>query len=726
MKKKIEKTVKNILLLTLCLFLFSCEEEQDFFEPEQNKPTSSVMAITYNDKTYSTVSSVYQIDLNLDESLQSRSTYQLNFKHLYQEQETNGKWTFGSDNLKLSEITENSCKIDGSQLTGLGTYSIKATSSISEQFDKIFIINTISSVAEIAVKYEIQPEYRKNNLNFTDEMISGTITRFTKELTLAAGAVYNFKVCDISASSLPVSNITTSKSNSNVIVREIYGNTAEVVCKQADNVDINFTVKIGNSDVSLSFNIKLKDISNSTLHTVETKQDTEQIISLNKNTEQEQDREYTYLIETNSVSDGRVLQFSIDYEIWDRNTEEQYLKTPAMEIPKNKTVNWFQHSAPTYSFEEKELFELEVDGVSGKFKIKPINDTTYFIEENGEQVLKNLHCYLYVKYAEDSNTTYRYRWRIMIGGILEELKLSTVQPETGEETEIKNDIAIRENDQSGWIFRANYVPETTQNNKTLWYIASSKNKVLWYDIDGRFYAPAPVQNGSIANKVLNMMEGKAYPEYEPYRLSAFDVAGNQFEAYYYYYQESDEGFSDLWTTYNSLGQDIVLVALNIETKHCCCVGIKDLGDKQIIVKSLAEPPIEYKSIQNGKTIKTGYESTDKIQKFPNTLVDGYLNFRTFYMKVDEELKLEISSSFKMENLDVYGSGDAREILPNITADLDLNGMSGEIKLQTYYNMLDGEQKNDKIYNSCITDGVIVYIVINNTYKILLRIVIYDL
>ena len=326
-----------------------------------------------------------------------------------------------------------------------------------------------------------------------------------------------------------------------------------------------------------------------------------------------------------------------------------------------------------------------------------------------------------MKYAEDDVSVYRQKWRIMIGGKLEGLEMVLVDPSNGVEKTLESDISVREGDETGWIFRAKYIPSTAENRRTLWYLASSKTTARYYSGDFYFDAPVPLSDtGSDKNRqrVLNMMQEGSYPYME---LSAYqDENGQPFIAYKYFLDDAEDGCSDLWATYNSLALDVVLVALNIDEKRFSTVGIKDISDKLITVKSLNA---NAKSMVYGSY--TGYENGD-IQEYPNTIASGYETVRTFYMDYRETLKIRLDSSFKMMSLDVWGDSSAREIFPSIVADLDESGLFGVVRLQTLYSLLSATEEKEQAKSGCLTEeGVLLYVKIDNKYVLKLRIVVHE-
>lgn len=691
-------------------------------------PDRASLFVDFDDKQTEVRGAVMQMTFDSDSEEDRKKTLKISCVYYKDNKETPGAWEFSSEDTRLYNIESSSCMMDCSSLA-LGMYTIKARSLFSPEFDKVFIVNAVSALDDVVIDYKIQDKYKLDGFAYDESMASGTITRYTREVVLISGASYDMTVRDASESrGIPVPGLTLSMEGDGIAVREAYGALFELVCSSRDGAQGTLDARVGNSDLGIKCKIITKDISESRLEEYDLALVPEKVISLVANSSDDPDRSYSYRIVTNSVLPDREVVFSVDYLRIGEEEERMFANGGRYSPDVNDDVHWFSLSTLSKTWEldgvETGLFSVECDGATGVFSITPRVDTVWTDEDGVE---RNLHCYLYVKYPEDAPEICRYRYRIMVGGCLEDVVMLTVDPESGEEQALDGDIAVREGDETGWILRASCVPTTTENTQTLWYLSDSKKEYLWQDKEGNsFKAPRPVDSGDIRNKVLNMMvrTGEEYAGLSDFICDA--LAGEFFSPVFYWLDDAEGGRSDLWCTYNSLGTDLVVVAFNTAQKIYACIAIKDLGDKQIIVKSLqgtAEPPLY------DKGLSTGYSSGDTVQEYPMTVVEGHEGERTFYMKYDDNLVVEFSSSFKIQDMSAYGDIGARSVFPILDPSVSEDGLSGYLSLRT---LLANEQnpsaeRMEEIRRQCVQvagDGVNVYVVFDTKYKVKLRIVIY--
>ena len=702
--------------------VFSVAEEETFVGRDSTAPDSSLIRVAYAGRTLETRGGVYQLEVDRDAPGFATETVGVELHHLKDGADCAYGWTFTSPDIRINNISSNGFSISCAEMSRPGSYTINAKSEVSDALDKVLIVNCRSALSEIAASYVMEESFVNHDLSYDSGMLQGVVTRFTRSITLVAGAEYRFSVYDPSGKTTEIGEVSVTRSGEVVSVREYYDNTFRLLCKVADGGESEIEVSVLASSASLKFKVLLSDNSETTVSPVSEKTERENCISLVRN-ENGEDKSYTYKVETVSSVAGRVLEFSIDMETWTREAEEAAAESPYFKPEKNDpgAVHWLCNSTEYRTFEGKTLFKVDFDGQSGTFSITPRANTVYTHSKSLQE--KNLHCYIYVKYAEDDPTVYRQKWRIMIGGCLETLELVTGDPSSGSETLVERDIAVREDSETGWIFRARYVPSTTERQDTLWYLSSSKDPVRYRCGESYFDAPAPLSSvpaDKNRQKVLNFLQEASVPFTA---LSAYvSDYGDPFVAYKYFYDSAEEGYSDLWTTYNSLALDVVLVALNVDERKYCTVGIKDTGDKLITVKSLNG---------NAKALVynefTGYDDGD-VQQYPNTVVSGFEGERTFYMDLRETLRLCLQSSFKITSFDVWGDSRAREIFPSVASDLEETGLFATIRLQTLYTMLDtaSESSREEARRLCLErEGVILYAKINNKYVVKLRIVVHE-
>ena len=355
------------------------EEKNELFDFTENAPDSAVLAVSIGGVKTETRSGVYQVDYNKDNADLLSESYVVELKHMKGEEECNYNWTFTSDDIKIYNISGRSFSIPCALMTHLGTYTVKAQSEAGREYDKVFIINCKTELNEIIATYSVEPEYINPALDYEEGMLEGTITRFTKKITLISGAVYNFTVLDPSGKNTGINDLNISKTSEIVLLREFYDNSFQLVCKVADGVETELNISVAGSNANLGFNVALKDISVSRLYLLNEEEKREEHISLTKNTSAEPEKSYTYKIETISSLKNRTLEFSLDFEDWGRDAEEEAAISPFFKAERreNRDIHWLCNSSAYRTFEDKTLFKFDVDGIEGTFTITPRNNTVF-------------------------------------------------------------------------------------------------------------------------------------------------------------------------------------------------------------------------------------------------------------------------------------------------------------------------------------------------------------
>ena len=397
-------------------------------------------------------------------------------------------------------------------------------------------------------------------------------------------------------------------------------------------------------------------------------------------------------------------------------------------MKKNDSAIWLKKSSLNYSYDSKSIYSISFDGITKTFSITTTKNETKRIYKNKEV---NLHTYLYVKYEDDEN--YRWKYRIIIGGVMEGIQLFDVVSTTEEEL-LNNDIEIKEGDKYQFKIRAKFVPTTIRgNNDNIWYISGDPLKIGTYSYNSASYeAPVPTgKNDERANALrLSLTENPA-----------LNFDGMDF--YKYYESSAVNGIDDITVKDNLTGESVYLVCLNKATKKYATVRITDVAEKEITVKSIASnsnAPTSYKevvsfndsnnSISATRVVnvsvngKTGFE-----QVYPNTIQVGYESSRTFYQKLNSTLILQLESNFDIEDISVIPDSDASSVFAAYTTTISSNGLEGTVNLPTKYSQITKMDESDRnmIQRDCLShpNGVYLTLRINSKYDLKIRVIVYN-
>lgn len=725
------KNIYVIFILFLLFLFIGCPVAQDL---EDDIPVSSEMTMSFGNVTLSTSDSIYEYTINVDQIENISGYIIINAYHIFgDELKTLDKgFTFSCDDLELLYPTQNTCMIDYVGIRNLGSYTIYAKSKINSSFDKYFVLNITSNLKNISVSYKIQNSYLKDNLSYTDEMKEGTITEITKEISLCAGAIYDFIVNDKSGNNYTIKDVNIKSSSSYVFMRNLRGNSGEIVCRQMDKQSCDLDFYVGKTEVSLRVKVNLIDNSTSSIEQValdSTK--AEKVLSFVPNPVSELDRHFDYQININQVGDNNTdLLFSTDFYNWTEEAENNYLDNPYYTVSQNPNPSWLTRSVMSYVFDGEVKYNIEVDGILKTISIIPLKDTVFTSQNHG---VKNLHTYIYVRYATDPANTYRWRWRIMVGGELEGIDLY-IHSSSGDKEIENNLIDIREGDLVSWIFRAQYRPAVTANHRTLWYLAESDEKAD-YILDNGVTAslPVPTSYNSPTNKTLYFFDGKTTER----------TFGNLTVYYYKLDENTENGISDLWTNYGTVGIDCKLVVVNLESGYYNSVDIKNYAKQTVVLKGISQVNSSGgilisenipKSVTSKKavnklesvTIDTGYPGTISVQEYPYT--DRYDRCRTFFASVDSRLVLTFETNFDIESFSITSDINANDTFSPPVSFLNDNKREVKIVINTRYF----DAKNDgsidevdkiEIKNNNPIDDTLFTVKINN-YTVYVKVVVY--
>lgn len=643
-----------------------------------------------------------------------------------------------------------------SSLKRLGSYVITATYN---NLTSSFLLNIISNVEDIKLEYEILAEYNDSNLYpaLTGEIVSGEITPYDSDKDLARGGVYKITAKDIADDETnTIGQIVAESDDNNVAyIRNIVGATCYLVVQGKERETVRITVALGNTSIKRVFILTVKDVG---ITIIEKKviipSSDEMEISLTQSGEEE-----TYILKEKNFVSNRLL-YSIDAEkVYQQRYYDGSVKEYIPEI--NPDAHWTERTTFSWSWEDNGYDTLYTGFTYWQAHITG-NEITFIQNEdrsirrdtvfNFNSEDKNLHSYIYVKY--DTDTVWRFKIRVYIGGVLDELKIEL--EENGAYRDIdEGKITINIGDKMSYRLKVSGTPKTSWIGKSyVFYLSSSVEEDVFLDKKGyRFKAPRPSKsdNDSVyATRKANI------------RLDIWNTLDVNESAYTEIMSGSPATFETehSWqidnTTTDNLnfsvvisgnGTDFVLVVMEKSTHKYITLTVEDTAEKVFVLKSVSggiqtNENGKYRLIdKNCDFVKYGYdykkidsqeEAIDNLkfvekdtvyyntggnlanitQTYPQT-ADGYM--RKFYIDMEKTLKLDFDSNFEIYDIQFvplspnayqYG-GDIITSINYVSSD-DIQGQfgyGGSIYFKSAYASMDGQNKfyNNQLPLEAMTD-----------------------
>ena len=774
---------KISIILTLALLFFSCNNAE--------LADSSTISATFNGNDYEE-----SLTINVDdENTNLNGFITITAVHMKSEEKVYSKgFDFSSEDLSLIVDDDNTCRINAAEIQYLGTLVVYAKSRINSKFDKTFIINLESSLSSIKINYSLVNDNSK--LNLDTSLKSGVINSLTKELTMVKGGNYNLEVLseDETYEGSIKTIIPSSADTSSFIFSSITGNTCLLSVIGKDKAQAKITINVGRTKIKLDFYVEIKDVSKESISPYKITKKSEKNICLLANGSEDPDKSYDYQVNIEDVVDGRALQFSINAENITATRDapvgskyqykkgdllemgtlkfEQYIKdNPAEDLEINEDADWYNEFNAEFKGEkdnsgtivEQTFYKISFSRISKVFSIIPLEDTVWM---DGSE---NLHSYLYMKYEDDEN--YRWKYRILIGGVLEGMQFVLVESNTSEEEEeiVDNTITIQDGDTTGWIFRLKYIPTTYKDNETYFYIGSASSTYGYTILNKTINLPIPAgmtkDNKKVdesLNKTINLSGlTSATDDVNGDAIPTTDTTSNLKVKQYVKFDKSDLGYHNLWATYGNNGEDISITAINsasgenttiyIKNKQTSSItvksvkgGLREAGEKSRVYSEGSVPKevyvAPYTTRKSGSStiytmkasLSTNYNNS-YIQEYPNTLKEDAITARTFYTSINSDLDIKVDSYFNISSSYVrFGEDAAKYITSAEITESVLTKNSITLTITTRYkSLLATTTSTYPDFGSCLTDkyGTYLYLTIigenNETYTIPLRIIIYS-
>ena len=672
------KNIKYILFALFVLLAFSCKNSLE--------ATSSTLTCTYNNEEYDYLDG---ISLNVDEQ-ELAGYFVFKAQHLLDGTVVDKGFEFSSEDVDIIAIDKNTCRVVASEIKYLGDLRVYAKSEIASKFDKTFTISLKSNLKSISLGYTLTNE---TSLVLDEAYKSGTINSLTKKVSLAKGGCYTLEVVAGEENASIKSIVPKTSDTEAVFFSSVIDNTCLMTITGQEGDIVKITVQVGRSSIKLDFYLEIKDLAEHSISQIVLSSKQEDTLCFLANTDDWLDKSYTYQIKIDDIQDTRNLQFSVQAEeivavrdnpasstytykkgdtlqLGTLQAEQYILDNPAEEWQIKKNALWvqeqqFEVKSQDDLGQEQVNFKVNLNANARTLEITPLIDTVW------NSNTRNYHLYVYMKFSEDES--WRWKYRIMVGGVFESMELYTI--ENAAETLISQDIEITDDSQVGWTFRVKYTPSTFAENETYFYLADPTNFGK-YLIDGEEVSlPKPLgatDNRKNCLSYSSKQEGSA-------TLSGLTLSE------YAYFPSNENGYHDIYTNYFSTGEDVKLVWFNKNEKAYISVILKNKQSASVILKSegtysdgtytgynyiktVINKSITIKDNSNNFITDTNLTKNymnsagsyiTSIQEYPRTCTDT-LGERRYFLPLNGYVELTISCSFALESveleLDSQGEG----------------------------------------------------------------------
>ena len=672
------KYLKLLLFSILAFMLFSCGDVAD----------ESTLSVTFQGKEYTE-----DFTINIDaEDTKFTGDIAISAKHYKKATDTQTKdgFEFSCDKVEVnqSSLTEGYIRTD--DMVYLGNYTIKAKSLVSSSLDKSITIRVVSNLKSFTLSY---------NCDKTKE--NGTIINSYSKLTLERGQSYIFTATPNDGASIKTL-LCQTENDKIVYFNNIENNTFFLNTAGLENSQVKVTIKAGYTEIALPFYVEIKDTSDAEIVDYIDTSIPDKVLSFKANPTENLDLSYKYQLDITTFDDNRDIKFSTDAvkiiaEVDSKSSTEypniEYKKgetllpgTLAFErymidypntIPQvNEDANWY--SRIEYSVygqnddltSTTQLYKVEMNGIERTFTIKPLADTIW------KDGTLNRKCYLYFKWDDD--TSYRWKVRIIIGGVFDSLDLFQVKD--GKEISLGEDGYIQKVGESiNWKLRARYNPTTFEDNETIFYLASS-NKTKKYELHGGNY-DLPIPISSEDTLLLSTLTFKDIGIGKEIITSY--INGNFELKQGVKCDKNDDGLHDIDIQMSNNGETIYIVALSTSTLTYKCIKVSSDIEAESINKSISnygsiDKTSRNRSILNlnekcyvlnnytsktpTQTNTTTYKAGLDYQGYPQTISDYNKNYRKFYLPINSEMTLQMATNFEIENITLSYKGDAEHYL----------------------------------------------------------------
>ena len=751
------------ILLFLCfsffaILNFSCHHYVDFADFEvylagekinAENPTSYTINLDAVDKS----SLILDLKVKLYKYDSEHFANQTDFRSSY-----SYEFTASSLSVKFQSVGNDGFekRVDLSSLP-VGTYKFYAKmidppTNKEDWYNFSYTITITSGLQHLQASYSLDSIYRVSNIDYQEEELEGLVYFKNNNINLVANSSYSFEVSDYTGQIQNIQSLVISSSDElNTEIQYTQGTAFFKVYFSGANKDkITLTISIAQKrEVYLQLNISLIDRSSQSLVLQEQFEEKDTILSFTANPPDYQNKEYSYILETNTPQ-YVVKQpvFSIDVEEWNNEEEQRFLSCQQNHTKFTPTYNenptWYTASEFIITKDNEVKFKVRFDGTNRSVIITPLADT---ISQDGTY---NLHTYIYWKWKDEKDILYRGKYRIMVGGVLDSISLFRVTEKQNEDI-TASDIQLNPGDNSSFDVIVNYNPLNIQktNNRVLFYLAKDLN-LSQYTFEGKTLSlPTPVSKTSAIGKTIDFSSAI---DTSPYPL--IDETNTNVSIPYYSVRDMSSGTNSLWLRYNPTGEKVYVIVLDIKTGLWTYFSIKQSNSTgEVILKSQTPAPSTlylYKtssspfrsfystspsltsnsygqSISKIKVYSTTYNGTE-IQEYPKTIQADSENYRTFIFSLNEEIKIDIETTFEIENISVEQTADSSEVL--VIKEGKNSANRAKVSISSFYYTQEEDlkrqinEKGEKDKYITPEDGVYFTVILNDTIQLPFRVICY--
>lgn len=749
----------------LTLFLVSCP--YGIGDKEKPGKASFLVSLNGTDITNTNANSI-TFDLDQDDM---NKTLVLETKLLSVTNMELTKWNFtfsAPSDCPISEVGNEGRKVSINLANlAVGTYKITAICNEIKTVTATYTIWIKSSLSRLIVSYSLDSQYSQKGLK--KEQISGSITELNRSLSLPTNTKYNFVVSDRAGKIDNISNLSLSSTSSKAGFYYTTGDSGSFYLKEESGKTITLTFDIaGREGIAISVDITLEDNSQSHLEPAETEILKEEIYSFIANPNDYLDKAYDYnfVVDTAEFA-PRYPKFSIDAEIWNDEAEIAFLEAKNNHkeyIPQiNDNAVWMSETEFSVVRNNEEKFKVRVNGDLKKISIIPLKNTTAVY--NGTEY--NQHFYLYWKWKDETGNSYRGKYRIMVGGVLEDIDLFYYMDSEETKKIPAESHKINAGDQTSFYLHANYAPFNSMqaSDKILFYVSESDDEKTYktFTLNSQSVKlPVPVKRETAVGKCMKINDADLADITDTENINT--VAGISYSdgsaLDYYSLKSMETGECSLYLRYLDSGETCVFVAVDVRTGIFRTYKLwKDDSSNTVTVKSVNPAPLSlymYKNkrgkcfystttmseddrgtsctLYNATPLDTSYSgvtatlSDPYIQKYPYTVQHGYEKRRTFFIPYDEVISIDVLSNFEMTSINGELSIEAQTVLGKFQTGISSDPYTASIQVGSQWSVAnpDSDHPYMKRIDSCSSDfqGINVDLKINTEFTIPLRFIVY--